>query len=75
MFLKLINVPLFLISLSIGFFVTYITHKQKVIYVYPNPDNEHKILFEDRAENCYKFTPKKVNCPTDSNKIRDYRIQ
>jgi len=75
MFFKLINVPLFLISLSIGLFVTYLTRKQTVIYVYPNPDNENKVLFQDRAENCYKFTPKKVDCPADPNKIRDYRIQ
>ena len=75
MFLKLINVPLFIISLAIGFFVTYITQQQKVIYVYPNPENEHKILFEDRAENCYKFTPHKVECPSDPNKIRNYHIQ
>ena len=48
MYMKFINFPLFIASLSIGLFVAYIsTPAVQVIYVYPNPDNEDKVSFLD----------------------------
>ena len=45
--MKFINIPLFLISLSIGLFVTYVTGpKANTIYVYPNPDNIDKVNYK-----------------------------
>ncbi len=76
MYMKFINVPLFLTSLAIGLFVVYITlPATQVIYVYPNPDNEHKISYKDKAENCFHFTSTEVECPSDVSKIRSYGIQ
>ena len=76
MYMKFINVPLFLTSLAIGLFVVYITlPATQVIYVYPNPDNEHKISYKDKAENCFHFTSTEVECPRDVSKIRSYGIQ
>ncbi len=76
MYMKFINVPLFLTSLAIGLFVVYITlPATQVIYVYPNPDNEHKITYKDKADNCFHFTSREVECPTDVSKIRSYNIQ
>ena len=76
MYMKFINVPLFLTSLAIGLFVVYITlPATQVIYVYPNPDNEHKISYKDKAENCFHFTSTEVKCPSDVSKIRSYGIQ
>ena len=73
---NLINLPIFIISLAIGIFVTYITipATQRIV-VYPNPDNIDKILYQDRADNCFKFSSKEVKCPTDESKIRSYDIQ
>ena len=46
--MKFISVPIFILSLAIGLFVVYITApKAQVIYVYPNPDNEDKVTFQD----------------------------
>ena len=76
MYMKFINVPLFLVSLAIGLFVVYISMPPtQVIYVYPNPDNEKKISFKDKADNCFRFKSKEVSCPTDVSKIRSYGIQ
>ena len=76
MYMKFLNVPLFLISLALGLFVAYITMPPtQVIYVYPNPDNEHKLTFKDKADNCFHFTSKEVECPSDVSKIRSYNIQ
>ena len=74
--MKFLNIPLFLISLGLGLFVVYITlPPTQVIYVYPNPDNENKISFKDKADNCFHFTSKEVKCPADVSKIRSYNIQ
>ena len=76
MYMKFINIPLFLTSLAIGLFVVYVSMPPtQIIYVYPNPDNEDKILYKDTADNCYKFESHEVECPTDVSKIRSYHIQ
>jgi len=76
MYMKFINFPLFIASLSIGLFVAYIsTPAVQVIYVYPNPDNEDKVSFIDKANNCFHFTSTEVKCPNDISKIRSYGIQ
>ena len=76
MYMKFINVKLFLISLFIGISLSYISSEpSQIIYVYPNPDNENKISYKDKAGNCFHFTSKEVKCPTDVSKIRSYNIQ
>ena len=46
--MKLINVPLFIASLSFGLFLVYITSpRPDIIYVYPTPDNLDKIQYKD----------------------------
>jgi hypothetical protein len=76
MYMKFIDIRLFLISLSVGLFLSYIsTPPLQVIYVYPNPDNENKLSFKDKADNCYRFKSKEVDCPSDVSKIRSYNIQ
>ena len=45
MYMKFLNIPLFLVSLAIGLFVLYISMPPtQVIYVYPNPDNIDNFL-------------------------------
>ena len=74
--MKFINIPVFIISLAIGLFVTYVTSEPtKSIFVYPNPDNIDKLLYKDKADNCFKFKAEEVKCPEDTNQIRSYNIQ
>ena len=40
-----------------------------VIYVYPTPDNQNKILYKDKTDNCFKFNAEEVECPDDKTKI------
>ena len=76
MYMKFINFPLFITSLAIGLFVAYITTAPtQIIYVYPNPENEDKLTFMDKADNCFHFTSKEVTCPNDVTKIRSYKVQ
>lgn len=73
--LKLIDSKVFLISLFIGLFFTYITQRQRqIIFVYPNPDNFNKFQVKDKSEHCYEYTQHMVKCP-DKNKLSQYPIQ
>ena len=74
--MKFINVKLFIISLVVGIFLTYITSSPpNVIYVYPTPENINKIQYKDHSGTCYSFKYKNVKCPSESNKIRKYPVQ
>ena len=76
MYMKFISIPIFIISLAAGLFVVYITMPPtQVIYVYPNPDNEKKLSYRDKAGNCFGFKSQEVKCPSDTSKIRSYNIQ
>ncbi len=74
--MKFISIPVFILSLALGIFVVYISQPpSQVIYVYPNPENLDRVLYKDKADNCFSFTSKEVDCPTDETQIRSYNIQ
>ena len=73
---KYINFPLFLLSLAIGILFVYLFQPElNIIYVYPTPDNENKILYKDKTDNCFKFNAEEVECPRDKTKIKNIPIQ
>ena len=73
---KYINFPVFLVSLAIGILFVYLFQPElNVIYVYPTPDNQNKILYKDKTDNCFKFTAEEVDCPDDKTKIKNIPIQ
>lgn len=73
---KYINFPVFLISLAIGILFVYLFQPElNVIYVYPTPDNQNKILYKDKTDNCFKFNAQEVDCPHDKQKIKNIPIQ
>jgi|TARA_Y100000992_G_scaffold302719_1_gene278880 hypothetical protein len=68
--MKYINFPYFLCALAIGLFLNYIHNpEQKVIYVYPTPDNSKKVLYKDYADNCYKYKATVVKCNDNAKAI------
>ena len=68
--MKYINFFYFLCALAIGLFLNYIhSPEQKVIYVYPTPENSNKILYKDQVDNCYKSKPTIVKCSNDAKSI------
>jgi len=76
MFLGLINVKVFLISLFIGLLFVYLsTPTPTLIYVYPTPDNVNEIEYVDMANNCFQFEANKVTCPRDIKNVKDIPIQ
>ena len=76
MLFNYISVPIFLISFAIGLFFIYILGPEiKTIYIYPSPENIDKILFKDKADNCFYFEEQKVECPKDKNLISKIPMQ
>jgi hypothetical protein len=76
MLLHYISLPVFLISFAIGLFFIYILGPEmKTIYIYPSPENVNKVLFKDKAENCFYFEEEAVECPKDKTLILNIPIQ
>jgi hypothetical protein len=76
MLLNYVSLPIFFISFVIGFFFVYIfSPEPKIIYIYPSPENIDKILFKDKADNCFYFEEEVVECPKDESQISTIPIQ
>ena len=76
MILNYVSLPVFLISFAVGIFFIYILGPEmKTIMVYPTPENVDKILFKDKADNCFYFEETEVECPRDDSLISRIPIQ
>lgn len=61
--LKFINIPLFIISLCIGFIFLYLKKDDKrIIMIYPTPDNYDNIQYSDYGGNTFQFSQSVVDC-------------
>jgi hypothetical protein len=76
MLLNYISIPVFLVSFAIGLFFVYVLGPEmQKIYIYPSPETVNKVLFKDKANNCFHFQEEVVDCPTDISKISSIPIQ
>jgi hypothetical protein len=49
--------------------------EMKKIYIYPSPETINKVLFKDKADNCFYFEEEIVECPKDESLISKIPIQ
>jgi hypothetical protein len=76
MLLNYISIPVFLASFAIGLFFVYVLGPEmQKIYIFPSPETVNKVLFKDKANNCFHFQEELVDCPTDISKISSIPIQ
>ena len=74
-YLNKINPLAFLLAFSIGILYVYATQPSpKIIIKHPTPQNAGKIIYEDKANNCYKYLAEEVQCPDDSNMIVNHPL-
>ena len=70
------NGKAFIISLAVGIFFVYISSPEnKVLLIYPNPDNVDTYLFKDKTDTCYKYMSNEIKCPERDSLIMKYPIQ
>ena len=63
MFTRYISFPIFLVSLAIGLFFVYLsTPPPTLIYVYPTPENNKQLQYQDETGGCFRFDAKQVEC-------------
>ena len=61
---KYINIQVFILSFVIGLFVVYMTDEDnRIIHIYPTPENQELMLYRDKAHQCFTFEHKEVPCP------------
>ena len=76
MLLNYVSLAVFIISFAIGLFIAYIMGPEnKIVYIYPSPENINQVLFKDKADNCFSFKSIQVKCPSDRSKINTIPIQ
>ena len=76
MIFNFINLYVFLVSFAIGLFFVYVYGPEmKTIYIYPSPENVDKILYKDKADNCFSFEEVEIECPKDESLINEITIQ
>jgi hypothetical protein len=76
MLLNYISIPVFLVSFAIGLFFVYILGPEmKTVFIYPSPENVDKVLFKDKADNCFSFKEEVVDCPKDESLISKIPMQ
>lgn len=76
MLLNYISIPVFLVSFAIGLFFVYILGPEmKTVFIYPSPENVDKVLFKDKADNCFSFNEEIVDCPKDESLISKIPMQ
>jgi len=76
MMFNYISIPIFLVSFIIGLLFIYILGPEmKTIYIYPSPENVDKVLFKDKADNCFYFEEESIECPDDENLISKIPMQ
>ena len=65
-----------MISFAIGILFIYILGPEiKTIYIYPSPENVDKVLFKDKANNCFNFEEEIVECPRNASLIEKIPMQ
>ena len=57
----------FFCAFAIGLLACYImTPPPTVVVKFPSPYNAGKVVYKDKAQNCFMFNADKVECPNDA---------
>ena len=68
--MKLIYLGVFILSFLLGAVFIYLSPMEyKTIVVYPTPSNLEQIQYKDKADNCFQFSARLVDCGKNVKKI------
>jgi hypothetical protein len=73
---KYIDIYVLIISFVVGFLIVYLTtDENRIIHIYPTPENEELMLYRDKAHQCFTFQHNEVSCPVNPLDISTVPIQ
>lgn len=73
--LNKINFLYFIAAFAVGLLLCYIlTPPPEIVVKFPSPYNAGKVIYRDKADSCYKFDAKMVECPLDKSLIKPQPI-
>jgi hypothetical protein len=76
MIFQFISLKYFLISFAFGLlFMSLSSPTNKVIVVYPTPENAGHIDYQDKALNCFQFDAMKKACPSKLSFVKTIPFQ
>jgi hypothetical protein len=65
----------FFAAFAVGLMVCYMmSPKPDVVVKFPSPYNAGRVIYKDKAANCYKYSADKVPCPSDGSKVKPQPI-
>jgi hypothetical protein len=71
MILDKLNFFYFILSFTIGLFISYITNPTpEIIVKFPSPTNSGKVIYKDKAGQCYTYKAEKKECPNGSKNVK-----
>lgn len=71
MILDRLNFFYFILSFSLGLFICYITNPTpEIVLKFPSPTNSGKVIYKDKAGQCYAYKAEKKQCPQDVHKVK-----
>jgi hypothetical protein len=74
MFRRLQLVPL-VIGIIVGIIaILFIKPEKNVVHKYPNPESSEKIIYKDKNGVCYAYSPTKVDCDKNEDKIKNFPL-
>lgn len=70
-----LNLFYFVLAFSVGLFICYVmTPPPEVVVKFPSPYNAGKIVYHDKADNCYTYRADAVACPKDRSLVKSQPI-
>lgn len=73
---KYVNIQVLIVSFAIGLLVVHLTTgDNRIIHIYPTPENEELMLYRDKAHQCFTFQHKEVTCPMDPLGVSTIPVQ
>ena len=67
---------IFIISFCIGLFFVYISDSpQKIVMVYPTPDNQKFFQYKDKVNNCFEYEYVESKCPFMDQNVKTIPVE
>lgn len=61
----------FFVAFGVGLFMCYIlAPKPEIVVKFPSPYNAGKVVYKDKADNCFVYNSSNIECPRDKESIK-----